>query len=309
MRRAGNDLSRLARVGSILAAGVAMVLVASSCSSTPDNTVEGLMHGVIDSETVEVTIGGATKQVRLLNIATPVSESGEASCRASQATAFVQEMLPPATAVRLEFKAGSEDSGGQSSATVYVDDQSVNEAVVGAGLGLADPGDGAGENLAVLLTAQERARAAQNGLFSADVDCTVPGQLKIAAGIDCTDVAVLATAAATASSAPSTFPSPSAASTTSTTSAATEQAAGIALNSDSTELMQRVESAAVTMANARSLPRRQRPHVRAVEMRLACPGARRRRAAGLQAPVQRPAARPPAAHMQAVRREQPESPR
>ena len=86
-----------------------------------------------------MTIDGKIQEIRLQNIATPAGEDdgGTPNCLEPEANKFVREMVPPTTSVRIEFETPPQDIQGQAVATVYVNDRSVNEAVVSsAGLGL-----------------------------------------------------------------------------------------------------------------------------------------------------------------------------
>ena len=242
---------RLRRVGCVLT----IIIVLSACSSTPDTTADGIVQRVVDSETLQVTIDGQIQDIRLQNIATPAGEDegGTPNCLEPETNSFVRKMLPPTTPVRIEFESASEDIQGQAVANVYVNDRSVNEAVVGAGLGLVDSSDGEHELVTQLMVAQERARADQVGLFSAEVDCTIPGQVQIAAGVDCTDLSLLAGGGPPASAGSSSSTSPSTAATSSTSptsSAAAEPAAVIAVDAGSNDLIRRADSAAATLAKA-----------------------------------------------------------
>ena len=88
-----------------------------------------------------------------------------AACLKPEATALVQQLLPPGTAVRLEFDPQGADAEGTIVAAVFSNDKLVNESIALAGLGVADSRDGAGRFLPQVEKAQESARAERVGAF------------------------------------------------------------------------------------------------------------------------------------------------
>ncbi|MEZ5181939.1 MAG: thermonuclease family protein [Acidimicrobiales bacterium] len=98
--------------------------VAASCASSRPPTValpgggSGLaarvVH-VVDGDTVDVELGGATERVRLLGIDTPetVKPDHPTDCFGPEASARTKALLPPGTAVVLQRDAEARDRYGR----------------------------------------------------------------------------------------------------------------------------------------------------------------------------------------------------
>jgi micrococcal nuclease len=135
-------------------------------------------------------------------------------------------------------------------AAVFSNDKLVNESIALAGLGVADSRDGAGRFLPQVEKAQESARAEQVGLFSDEVECTVPGKVRVAAGVSCaapgaSTQVTLASSGLTASA--------SASSTSGSTASVSETISPVVMGLSSVELNDRAQAAALVLADAIAL--------------------------------------------------------
>lgn len=160
----------LAVVG-IGAAGIAAV----TSEDEPGYTVEK----VVDGDTIDVASseGESGIRVRFLNVDTPemTAIGTPAGCYAQEATDYLEEQLPPGTAVRLETDVEEYDRYDRLLAGVYVgdSDELVNADIARQGLGLArlyEPND---KFFDEVKKAEEEAAEAQVGLHSASSECPV----------------------------------------------------------------------------------------------------------------------------------------
>jgi len=154
---------------------------------------------------------------------------------------------------RLEFGTQRVDAAGIIVAAVFSKNKLVNESIALAGLGVADSRDGTGRFLPMVEKAQESARAEQVGFFSGEVECTVPGKVRVAAG-----VSRAALGASTQVTATSTVPtsSASASSTSGSTASATDTISPVVVGTSSVELNDGAQAAAIVLANAITLHER-----------------------------------------------------
>lgn len=119
---------------------IALALVAcGDRSDEPDVPGGAVVDEVVDGDTIDVVIGGRDERVRLLGIDTPevhVDDGARPECYGPEASAFVVELLPPGTAVRLERDVVGRDDYDRLLAYVYLldGDVLVNEAIVRNGL-------------------------------------------------------------------------------------------------------------------------------------------------------------------------------
>jgi micrococcal nuclease len=238
--------------GLSLILSISFVLGLSSCSSDQENASEGTVDRVIDSDTLQVTVDGKTETVRLLNVESAASSNTgqSAECLKPEATALVQQLLPPGTAVRLEFDTHRVDAAGIIVAAVFRNNKFVNESIALAGLGVADSRDGTGRFLPMVEKAQESARAERVGFFSDEVECTVPGRVRVAAGVSCASLGA-STQVTPTSTGPTS--SASASSTSGPTASATDTISPNVVGASSVELNDRAQAAAIVLANAGAL--------------------------------------------------------
>ncbi|TRW46406.1 thermonuclease family protein [Georgenia yuyongxinii] len=165
----------------ILVAVIAVVLLATAGIATA-RAVGPLMAtvtGVVDGDTIDVTYRGKDSRVRLLNVDTPetVDPDEPMQCLGPEATAFLEGMLPPGTRVELQHDKERHDQYGRELAGVFLDDTLVNAQIAREGLGIAvvyPPNDRFYDEV---LAAQNEAEATGHGLYSTEIDCTIPAQV------------------------------------------------------------------------------------------------------------------------------------
>ncbi|MCZ9293359.1 thermonuclease family protein [Corynebacterium meitnerae] len=90
---------------------------------------------IIDGDTIDVTMKGETKRVRLLNIDTPeLGRDGVSDeCFAREAKARLEELLPVGTKVSLEYDVERQDRYGRELAGVFKEATFINEVIVQEG--------------------------------------------------------------------------------------------------------------------------------------------------------------------------------
>jgi len=158
------------------AAAVTAVVVASS--SDPLATVVK----VVDGDTIDVKLGRDELRVRLLNVDTPetVDPDEPVQCLGPEATAFLKELLPAGTKVRLEYDDDRTDRYDRVLAGVYLDEELVNASIARAGLGAAVVVGGNDRFYGAVAAAEQEAKSEGVGLHSTEVECTVPAQVDAA---------------------------------------------------------------------------------------------------------------------------------
>lgn len=164
-------------VGLVAVAGVTTAVVVVASSDGPD---EAIVTRVVDGDTIDVTVGGSEQRVRLLNIDTPESVDPDrpVECLAPEATAFLEELLPSGTPVRLEYDEVRTDRYDRTLAGVFTAAGAlVNAEIARAGLASVVVFDDNVRFLPPVEEAQAQAEAAGVGLYSADVECTIPAQV------------------------------------------------------------------------------------------------------------------------------------
>ena len=97
---------------------------------------------VVDGDTIDVTIWGETRRVRLLLVDTP-EVFGGTECYGPEASEYVRSLLPEGSAVRLERDVTDKDSFGRLLRYVYLEDgRMLNELLLEGGYAtLYDSGD------------------------------------------------------------------------------------------------------------------------------------------------------------------------
>jgi micrococcal nuclease len=117
---------------------VASLLVAASCSTRISSDAGGrvfaVVSKVVDGDTVHVTIGGASEEIRLIGVDTPetVHPTKPVQCFGPEASQHTKELLPRGTRVYLVRDVESRDRFGRLLAYVYraSDDLFVNYELV-----------------------------------------------------------------------------------------------------------------------------------------------------------------------------------
>ncbi|WP_227497297.1 thermonuclease family protein [Planctomonas psychrotolerans] len=143
-------------------------------SGADDASDSAIVDRVVDGDTVIVDLGGERTRIRLLNIDTPesVDPHRPVECLGVEASAFLAELLPDGTAVRLGYDDEREDRYGRILAAVFLDDGTlVNAEIARAGLGEAVVFGGNDRYLSVVQDAEAEAVDAGRGLHDAAGDC------------------------------------------------------------------------------------------------------------------------------------------
>lgn len=164
------------------AAVLAMVLVGATAFAAlgGDADRRGEVVRVIDGDTLVALIDGEETTVRLLNVDTPETKhpDEEVQCLGPESTAFLTERLPVGTEIDLEYDEERVDRYDRTLAAVYESESLINAEIAAAGLGVPvyfAPND---RFLAEVEEASLDAQKNKVGLFSADVECTLPSQLQ-----------------------------------------------------------------------------------------------------------------------------------
>ncbi|HEX2239608.1 MAG TPA: thermonuclease family protein [Actinomycetota bacterium] len=130
---------------------------------------------VIDGDTIEVSRGGRTVDVRLIGIDTPetVHPSVGVECYGPQASQFTTRQLEGRRVV-LEFDVERADRYGRALAYVWLDGRLFNQTLVRAGFAQVTTYPPNVEYVARFLAAQRAARASGRGLWSGCPATTEP---------------------------------------------------------------------------------------------------------------------------------------
>jgi micrococcal nuclease len=148
---------------------LALTLLLLSCSagrSSPSDVVP--VAGVTDGDTIRVVRDGKEERVRLIGVDTPEVPwyGGEGECFGVQAALFARERLT-GRSVRLVPDVDPEDRYGRLLAYVYLQGELFNRTLVRLGYGRALSVAPNTSRAAELSAAEEEARAAERGLWSA----------------------------------------------------------------------------------------------------------------------------------------------
>lgn len=164
----------------VASAATAALVAGSIAVSAAANADSGTVVRIVDGDTLVVSINNGDHTIRLLNVDTPETKDPNqpVECLGPQATDYLASVLPPGTAVRLEFDKERHDKYGRTLAGVFAPNGSlVNSEIAREGLGIpVQYGDNA-KFLPPVQAAYEEARTAKTGLFSETSECTLPAQL------------------------------------------------------------------------------------------------------------------------------------
>lgn len=160
--------------------GIVLVGATAFAAFGGDGDRRGEVVRVIDGDTLVALIDGEETTVRLLNVDTPETKhpDEEVQCLGPEATAFLTERLPAGTEIELEYDEERLDRYDRTLATVYESESLINAEIAAAGLGVPvyfAPND---RFLPEVEKASLEARESQVGLFSAEIECTLPSQLQ-----------------------------------------------------------------------------------------------------------------------------------
>ncbi|MET3720070.1 MULTISPECIES: thermonuclease family protein [unclassified Arthrobacter] len=158
----------------------AALVAGSMVVASAANADSGTVIRIIDGDTLVVSINNGDHTIRLLNIDTPETKDPNqpVECLGPQAAEYLERLLPQGTRVRLEFDAERHDKYGRTLAGVFTPDGSlVNANIAREGMGIPVQFGGNSKFMPPVEAAYAEARAAKSGLFSDQVDCTIPAQL------------------------------------------------------------------------------------------------------------------------------------
>lgn len=131
---------------------------------------------VIDGDTIDVSVKGETKRVRLLNIDTPeLGRDGVSDeCLAREAKARLEELLPTGTKVTLEYDIERQDRYGRELAGVFKEATFINEVIVQEGYARAVVFEPNRKFYDRILAAEAGPKHKKSGIFGAGVGCFAP---------------------------------------------------------------------------------------------------------------------------------------
>ncbi len=134
---------------------------------------------VVDGDTLVVRLDGVKTTVRLLNVDTPETKdpNEDVQCLGPEASAFLEDLLPPGTAVDLEYDGEKLDRYGRTLAGVWLREALVNAEIARAGLGVPVQFNGQVKFLPPVEEAAAEARRVGAGAYAPDVHCALPGQV------------------------------------------------------------------------------------------------------------------------------------
>ena len=174
--------SRLIFVPAVLAIVVGVVLLAPRMRFDMDvdagphaaappltATDHGEVTHLVDGDTLDVSIAGATTRIRLLNIDTPetVKPDTPVECMGPEASARLAQLAPVGTTVGLAYDVERTDQYGRTLAMVIAPDGSnTSEVLAREGLGRAVKYGANVTGYAAIVAAEQQARDARVGLYS-----------------------------------------------------------------------------------------------------------------------------------------------
>ena len=131
---------------------------------------------VIDGDTIDVSVKGETKRVRLLNIDTPeLGRNGVSDeCFAREAKTRLEELLPSGTKVSLEYDVETQDRYGRELAGVFKETTFINEVIVKEGYAHAVVFEPNRKFYDRILAAEAGPKNNKSGVFGAEVGCFAP---------------------------------------------------------------------------------------------------------------------------------------
>ena len=161
-------------IGAVVAVGGAGAITYSALEGDTAQVVR-----VIDGDTFDASLDGVVQRVRLLNIDTPETKDPRVpvECLGPEATEKLESLLQPGDEVTLTYDVERYDGYGRLLAGVDKDDALVNAEIARAGLGVAKEYPPNDRYYDEVLAAQREAEDRQTGLYSLDVECTVPGRV------------------------------------------------------------------------------------------------------------------------------------
>ncbi|MDN5898761.1 MAG: thermonuclease family protein [Brachybacterium sp.] len=146
-----------------------------------DDDRRGEVVRVVDGDTLIALVDGEETTIRLLNIDTPETKDPDepVQCLGPEAAEFLTERLPAGTLIDLDYDEERLDRYDRTLAAVYESESLINAEIAAAGLGVPvyfAPND------RFLPEVEEAARSAQEegrGLYSPEIECTLPAQVQV----------------------------------------------------------------------------------------------------------------------------------
>lgn len=138
----------------------------------PDETI-ATVTSVDSGDTLTVELDGQSRTLHLTNLAAPA----DGECLGSEAQTQLAAYAPEGTELRLEIEGTPPASGDLTAAAFLSDGRLLSAAMAEDGLGYVVSTGKEGAYQWDVRTAQEEARYAGLGLFSPQIDCTIPGQV------------------------------------------------------------------------------------------------------------------------------------
>lgn len=161
-------------------AGEAETPAATRASLTLEDGLKGSVVKVESANTFIADFGGVRKSVRLVNTAAP-SQNGVSisqNCLVEESRAALAEKLPEGTEVTLNFDDDARGSTGYVEAAVYVGETFINWEMARAGMVATTFATAEDEFYLDISNGQQDAANEGVGLYSKDVECTIPAALE-----------------------------------------------------------------------------------------------------------------------------------
>lgn len=170
----------MVRIGRVLAGTLAAAVLAGGLGGCTPGGVSATVSGVVDGDTIDAVVDGQSQRIRLLNIDTPetVDPDSDVECLGPEASAYLAQLLPPGTPIKLGYDEDRTDGYGRVLAGVFLlDGRLVNAEMARAGLAVPMAVGGNDLFLPPVQQAQGDAIADRRGFHDPAIGCTVPGQV------------------------------------------------------------------------------------------------------------------------------------
>ncbi|MEX3610872.1 thermonuclease family protein [Rothia sp. LK2588] len=148
----------------------------SPAKKTYQDGQKATVKSVESANTVTVDIDGSTEQVRLLNVVAPSKNNNvpSGSCLIQESTDYLKKKLPAGSEVTLKFDKAQVGTSGYLDAAMYSGDQFINKQVARDGMAATTYTTQNDTFYPEISQAQQDAAKDAVGLYSKDVDCTIP---------------------------------------------------------------------------------------------------------------------------------------
>lgn len=156
----------LAVIGAVGLGGYGVYAISNSAT---------VVEAIIDGDTIDARVDGATTRIRLLNVDTPeIGRNGEPSeCLAQEARDYLESVIPVGSVINLEFDQQKEDRYGRILAGVFHDGDLVNAEIAREGLGVAVDITPNHKFYPDVLKAEEQAKTKRIGISTLGPECYV----------------------------------------------------------------------------------------------------------------------------------------